>query len=77
MTINKHTAIRFESMQAETEHLREEVQRLKNEKRRIFAAFCCADSTLRICYDQDLRSEADQKEAEVLRAYIAGDTVTP
>lgn len=64
-------------IQTEIDRLREEVQRLEGEKRRIFAAFCCADSTLRICYDEDLRSEADQKEAEVLRAYMAGDTVMP
>lgn len=66
----------FEAMQAEAERLRGEVQRLEGEKLRIFAAFCCADSTLRICQTEDLRSDADKAEAEILRAYMAGDRVT-
>ncbi|MEK6751607.1 MAG: hypothetical protein AABZ00_05015 [Chloroflexota bacterium] len=63
----------FEALQAEAERLREEVRELKREKLRIFKAFCCADSTLRIHYAVDMRSEADQQEAKILRAYIAGD----
>jgi hypothetical protein len=64
-------------LQAEAERLREEVRELKREKLRIFKAFCCADSTLRINCAVDMRSEADQQEAKILRSYIAGDAVTP
>ena len=46
---------------------------LKREKLRIFKAFCCADSTLRINCAVDMRSEAEQQEAKILRSYVAGD----
>ncbi len=64
-------------LQAEAEDLREQVRELKREKLRIFKAFCCADSTLRIHYSVDMRSDGDKDEAKILRAYIAGDKVTP
>ena len=65
----------FEAMQAEAERLREEVRELKREKLRIFKAFCCADSTLRIHYSVDMRSDGDKAEAKILRSYVAGDAV--
>lgn len=67
----------FEAMQAEAERLRGEVRELKALQLRIFAAFTCADATLRHRYAEDLRGETSIQEAAALLEYVAGYKVTP
>lgn len=60
-------------LKKEVEKLRDEVKELQRMNLRIFKAFSCADSTLRLRYDEDMRSLGDIDEADRLKAYMTGD----
>jgi len=64
-------------MKNEVESLREKVRELEALQLRIFAAFTCADATLRHRYTEDLRGETSKQEAAALLLYVAGYEVKP